>query len=890
MHRLGLALTGVLLAAAAGAVLLGTIRPESPTRVPEPHACRFWGLIGSDYPESLITQHLRDGQIENLKDLGHHNSNGWGLACFLADASLLSFNRPLTRRGRPPASHLHDPDYDLAIEELIVLRPRAAVGNVRLVAVRHGGLPNPHPFQHEGMVFVHSGHITNTRRLQDEFLTAEYIETHPLDYTGSYIDAELYFLYILKSIHAHLARTSHLTKPGHADARPQQRVGEKSRSSSYYEALCQAVCDLSAMTGDERIDFVLTAGDTLYALRFAGSDETDPLCFYPSDASQTGGYSASPYWVVATQPLGSDTAQWDTIPPRTLGVFVPGQAPQFHLIEAGDPWSPGPLAACHQIIAGGLWSSSPPAACHQSGGDGPASGAGATLPLKVRFWALVGSSYPAQLLTDQLQDGTLQNLKALGTMDSEGWGFASYPCESTVNCLNMPLCRRGGPPADDEHDPDYDLAVDEMSLLRPKAAVGHVRRASCGAFAIPNPHPFQHEDMLFGHNGTVDVPTLMQLLLEGDPDYLDTHLPEYAPHSVHPSGHIDSELYFLYLLKFAHQHPALTRAEAMRQAVANLNAALPREVRLNFVMTDGDTLYALRFHDSEGVRYFPGDYDPHGSPQVLSYWTVASEPLGSDGVWGTIAEKTLGVFVPGQVPSFLSIQGDTTAEFAFASIEVEGTRDQDEDGWFSRLLVCCDPDVEWGTYCVSLRLLFFSEGLECLSLGPTPCREITGTAPDMHCVDVVNIPDSLTTTRWDLQVELYREGHAEPVAVVTQADHPEWGLGGIGVEGLDHDELVDPDPPDSLVAWVGTARPNPGCGEVILPVHVPVGGATLWLEVWDSLGRRIWKGTPVWHAAGETELNWDGRDREGVRLPAGSYFLETHVGEHVREQRYVIVR
>jgi hypothetical protein len=27
----------------------------------EEHACRFWALIGSGYPDTLITDHLRDG-------------------------------------------------------------------------------------------------------------------------------------------------------------------------------------------------------------------------------------------------------------------------------------------------------------------------------------------------------------------------------------------------------------------------------------------------------------------------------------------------------------------------------------------------------------------------------------------------------------------------------------------------------------------------------------------------------------------------------------------------------------------------------------------------------------------------------------------------------------
>lgn len=923
---------------------------------PAAHACRFWGLVGCDYPGEMITDHLRDGQVGNLKDLGAYNDDGWGFACFLSDSGPLTLNLPLIRRGGPPASHAYDPDYDLAVEELSVLRPRAVLGNVRLVAVLHEGVPDPHPFQHEGMVFVHSGNIMSVSELEDSLLTKEYLEYHPPDYKSPALGSELYFLYLLKVVHQHPG----LSRP---------------------EALCRAVLELSTLTQDDRLDFVLTAGDTLYALRFAGSDEADPLAYCPADSSGGRQPEASPYWAAATQVLGSDAGRWGTIPARTLGVFVPGQAPQFHPIEEG------------------VWHGQ-----ESSRQDGTGSAAA----LKVRFWGLVGSDYPEDLIADHLRDGTVQNLKGLGGSNSEGWGLASYPPDSGLHLLNRPVIRRGGPPASDEYDPDYDLAVDELSGLKPRAALGHVRYGSSGHWGLPDPHPFQHEGMIFGHNGTIGGAALLDYLTGDDPDYLDTHPPDYQ------HGYIDSELYFLYLLKFIHQHPELSRAEGLRQAVLQLSAETGSS-RLNFVMTGGDTLYALRYNDAGSVHasFYPAAAKMEGEAQP--YWVVASQKLGRYSSWGSIPQKTLGVFVPGQSPAFYPIDGDTVPQFSISWLEVAPLRDLDGDGWASQLDVRCDPDVEWGRHYVSLTVRASSEGQEWPHLISTKYQSITGTCPDtIHASFWV--PDSLPPMYWDLRVELYASGQESAVVVVDQTTHPLWGLSGVRVEGcvrdtvpdlprefsfswVGRDDEVDEDgdgfvrsfrirwdadlldagdsaeayvtveafngqalfqvaasaafwvrgqeadtasvqvslspaagqstwqgmllklfdaepgtlavmasqsgfsalgeiqvegadhdepfiPPDWLHAWVGAARPNPGRETILIPVRIPSGGAVAWFEVCDVEGRLVWKNDPAWMDAGETELIWDGRDRDGIRVPAGSYFLDIHIGTYTRQQRY----
>jgi hypothetical protein len=110
---------------------------------------------------------------------------------------------------------------------------------------------------------------------------------------------------------------------------------------SIEESLVRAVADVAIATNfTKRLNFVLTAGDTLYALRFAPSDSSDPVVYCPT--TQTGPRSST-WYVVASQILGSALSGWGHMPPRSLGVFVPGEAPRFIPIfdpASADPGSP----------------------------------------------------------------------------------------------------------------------------------------------------------------------------------------------------------------------------------------------------------------------------------------------------------------------------------------------------------------------------------------------------------------------------------------------------------------------------------------------------------------------------------------------------------------------
>ena len=897
------------------------------------HACRFWSLIGHDYPADLISTQLRDGET-TLQELGQANDNGWGFAHYPADAASLNLTLPLTRRGGPPA--ISDPDFDLAVTELAALDPRAALANVRQYAIRHPGIPNPHPFHRDGITFAHSGNIFDYEAVIDSFLPHPYFIEHPLDYTVPELDSEIYCAYLSKAIAA--------------------------RADSLVRALVDAIIALAPLTGDDRLDFVMIKGDTLLALRYAGHDETEPVTYTPTAAT-------SAYWAVATDALGERAADWAEIPPRTLAVFIPGDAPAFHALPA-------------------------PA------GDADSS---ALVPPKTRFWGLTGSGYPDDLITAHLRDGLHESLKGLGSEDSHGWGLAAFADTIAAEALRFPILRRGGPPANNAYATGFTQAVDEMSAVRPRAAVGHVRKASSAHPDVPDPHPFTHAGQVFVHNGTLSTGFLVDYL-EGD-DFLERHPPDYS------AGHIDSEFYFLYLLKYVEQHPDLARPVALRDALRSI--AAQSTGRLNFILTDGDTLYALRYNDSGGVRFYPADAQP--SP----HWSVASQWMGNSGTWGTIPEQTLCVFVPDEAPDFLPIHGAAVPEFSLSAINVVRRLDQDGDYWGRSFEVSCDADAEWGGHSVALGVSSRVPGGDWVSRGKSRYQGISGILPDTITTRLTVKTDSLAPQYWDLRLELFLEGVPDslPATVATPETHPYNGLSAVKVEGAWYDTIpnlppafgfatleivdwIDEDDdgyarafqiawdldlaqagdtaqayvevsafqrPSSLIplgtteafsvrgtardtvffpieiararqpaSWdltlrifdaiadtlaftvdkgdygrlgallvegarhdepdlptaaeIGLVSPMPSRPPVSIPIAVAQGGAETALRIWNSSGRLIWSWENRAQEPGEWDLIWEGDDLSGQPVPAGIYFAHARVGSVERWQRIVLVR
>jgi predicted glutamine amidotransferase len=144
-----------------------------------------------------------------------------------------------------------------------------------------------------------------------------------------------------------------------------------------------------------------------------------------------------------------------------------------------------------------------------------------------------------------------------------GWGMAVHKRGEgeEPQCLRFPEAAHGG---------------DELAAaaeLRGRIFDVHVRRATFGGLALENTHPFCLGSYSFSHNGTiVDCPRLLE------------------PGVARPRGQTDSECFFNLIM----------RDFDPKDAVASLRRSVELTIDrspfsgLNFLLTDGERLYAYR--------------------------------------------------------------------------------------------------------------------------------------------------------------------------------------------------------------------------------------------------------------------------------------------------------
>lgn len=206
----------------------------------------------------------------------------------------------------------------------------------------------------------------------------------------------------------------------------------------------------------------------------------------------------------------------------------------------------------------------------------------------------------------------------------------------------MPQVRRGAPPA--AEDPGFDTAAAEAGAAAPPIAVSHVRNCSSGLCNIPDPHPFERFAMgrhwLLGHNGSIDKDALRDLVGE---DYLAENPPAVGESF---EEWIDSELYLLLLLKAIGEHAGDVEP-AVEEAIRALHAASTDLHGLNFVLTDGERLWAYR--EGNSLSWF---YDEAGA----TCSAVASQhPTEAAGWWQPVDEFDLVVLRPDGPPEFIPL-------------------------------------------------------------------------------------------------------------------------------------------------------------------------------------------------------------------------------------------
>jgi len=225
---------------------------------------------------------------------------------------------------------------------------------------------------------------------------------------------------------------------------------------------------------------------------------------------------------------------------------------------------------------------------------------------------------------------------SLGRSNTDGWGISYYQDQ-------LPVIEKEGGSAFD--DPRFSQVATQV---RSTSVIAHIRLATVGETNPQNAHPFIHGSWTFAHNGTVNgFPQLEETLVaETDPLLQKNRM-----------GSTDSEQVFYWILTHLQaagislQSQLSDRDQA--QTVRNILAESARELmkrsqsvhdeaaKLNFLLTDGEQMFATRWNNSlhvvqrNGVRDCQVCQISHVEPhpqQPYRAVVIASEPI-SDEPW-----------------------------------------------------------------------------------------------------------------------------------------------------------------------------------------------------------------------------------------------------------------
>uniref|UniRef100_A0A7C4TEM8 T9SS type A sorting domain-containing protein n=1 Tax=candidate division WOR-3 bacterium TaxID=2052148 RepID=A0A7C4TEM8_UNCW3 len=273
-----------------------------------------------------------------------------------------------------------------------------------------------------------------------------------------------------------------------------------------------------------------------------------------------------------------------------------------------------------------------------------------------RFWGVIFNESSPEL--EYIISQHLDSLRILGFNNPDGWGIGYFV--ATNQGGNIPVIRRGEPSA--PLDPRYPERVAEMLRFIKGSGIAHVRKGSSGPVGgIPDPHPFlrcskrRNFEFIFAHNGTIPVDHLMALIISINPGYLNINPPDYSP------NFLDSDLYAILIAEVIDTYYNLTIEECIKTAIRKLDSIMEmKNEQFNFVMTDGQTLWALNFTDNKDrpltVYFYP-------AKDSSDFWIVASQPLDTlNSLWVQIPNQTLVCLKPNSRPNLIPIYDKVNPE------------------------------------------------------------------------------------------------------------------------------------------------------------------------------------------------------------------------------------
>jgi len=115
-------------------------------------------------------------------------------------------------------------------------------------------------------------------------------------------------------------------------------------------------------------------------------------------------------------------------------------------------------------------------------------------------------------------------------------------------------------------------------MVRGLIIISHVRLATMGGKTLGNTHPWLYKGFVFAHNGTVNRPGLLRLVRREYGDF---------------EGETDSEVLFHLIVQEALD--AGSFPEGVRRALERISEEGVGYSSLNFLASDGQQLYALRY-------------------------------------------------------------------------------------------------------------------------------------------------------------------------------------------------------------------------------------------------------------------------------------------------------
>jgi len=253
-------------------------------------ACRFWVAVGKEVPAEFVFSQLLE-MPHSLKFLGSEYADGWSIGIYKDGEEAVI-------RGSK-ASHI-DGNFDQAVKDLGAVQSSIVMGHLRRASSGCvEDVPNPHPFKRwangKEWLFGHNGGMK--KQILIDLIGEEYLNQHQpttctYDAPDSWIDSELFFIFLLKKI--------------------EESNGE------VVQGLQEGLTELYEEIDDPHryLNFFLTNGEEVWTFKKGNS------LFYNYDAEKKVAT------VTSTVPE-EDQSQWVEFPDDTIAALSPGNEIQF---------------------------------------------------------------------------------------------------------------------------------------------------------------------------------------------------------------------------------------------------------------------------------------------------------------------------------------------------------------------------------------------------------------------------------------------------------------------------------------------------------------------------------------------------------------------------------